>query len=176
MKKIILAITLMMISACSSYQIPESPELSVQQPWALMPMENLSNSPLASKKVEQLLSSQLFARGVSHVLYPQYEKTDLQSILDDSLEQRKAKEWLVNQNVQYVITGSVDEWNYKSGLDGEPAVGITLEVKSKQTGETLWKASGSRAGWGRESLSGSGLDVIEKLLSGLQLQAPQNAQ
>lgn len=169
MKKLLLVALALMLNACSSYQIPESPELSTQRSWAIMPMENHSNTPLAAEKVEQILRTQLYAQGVDTVKYPATPATDLKSLLDSSPKQKQAQAWLATQAVDYVITGSVEEWHYKSGLDGEPAVGITLEVKSAQTGETLWQASGSRGGWGRESVSGAGQTVIKELVEGLNL-------
>ena len=59
------------------------------------------------------------------------------------------------------------EWRYKSGLDGEPAVGVAMHVVDIRSGETLWSGSYSRSGWSRESLSGTGQKVISKLVDGL---------
>ncbi len=52
-------------------------------------------------------------------MYPASEVNDLSSILDSSAKRKNAKAWLASQNVDYVITGSIEEWHYKSGLDGE---------------------------------------------------------
>lgn len=169
MKKTSLFLSACVLSACSSYQVPDSPAFSAAETWAIMPMANHSNTPLAAEKVEQLVATQLYAKGINTVRYPAIQATDLQSILDDSAKQKQAQAWLSSQHVNYVITGSVEEWHYKSGLDGEPAVGITLEVKSARSGQTYWRASGSRGGWGRESVSSTGQIVIEELLDGLTI-------
>lgn len=169
MKRAILLVTLLALSACSHYQVPESPHFSPQTTWAIMPMVNNSNTPLAAEKVEQMLNTQLYAKGINIVMYPALATNDLQSILDSSARQKQAQAWLASHPVDYVITGSVEEWHYKSGLDGEPAVGITLEVTSAKSKKTYWRASGSRSGWGRESVSGTGQIVIEELLDGLNV-------
>ena len=174
MKKIISLACLLTLSACSSYQVTDSSQFPADSSWAIMPMYNHSSTPLAAEKAEQILSSQLFAKGIVAVKYPPSAVNDLQSILDDSAKQKQAQAWLATQPVDYVITGSVEEWHYKSGLDGEPAVGITLEVKSAKSGKTYWQASGSRGGWGRESVSGTGHIVIEELLSGLNVASKDN--
>ncbi|WP_053062461.1 hypothetical protein [Photobacterium aquae] len=169
MKKPFLLISAITLAACSSYQVPDSPTFSAGKTWAVMPMENHSSTPLAAEKVEQILRAQLYAKGINAVRYPAIPANDLQTILDSAAKQKKAQAWLASQPIDYVITGSVEEWHYKSGLDGEPAVGITLEVKSAKSGQTYWQASGSRGGWGRESVSGTGHIVIEELLDGLNV-------
>ena len=69
--------------------------------------------------------------------------------------------------IHYGVTGSVVEWRYKSGLDGEPAVGIAMHVIDIHSGDTVWSGSFSRSGWSRESLAGTGQKVIDKLVTGL---------
>ncbi|MGB0495721.1 MAG: hypothetical protein ACPGJI_05130 [Kangiellaceae bacterium] len=155
--------------SCSQYQIADSPSIKKSRTWIIMPLENNSNQPLATEKVEALLDTALFSLGVDVQMYPKSQVTDLISILDNQSRKLKANEWLVTQEATYVISGSVNEWHYKNGLDGEPAVSITLELIDKTTKNVLWKASGSRSGWGRESLTGAGQIVIEELLDGLDI-------
>ncbi|WP_299013335.1 hypothetical protein [uncultured Photobacterium sp.] len=170
MKRTLLIATSLALSACSSYQVPESPAFKADSNWAVMPMVNNSNTPLASEKAEQILNAQLYAKGINALMYPASQSNDLASILDTMEKRRAAQTWLASQPVDYIITGSVEEWHYKSGLDGEPAVGITLEVKSAKSKTTYWRATGTRGGWGRESVSGTGHIVIEELLEGLNIE------
>ncbi|WP_413111888.1 hypothetical protein [Thaumasiovibrio sp. DFM-14] len=162
-------ITLTVLSACSSYEVPDSPQFSANNRWAIMPMYNYSNTPLAAEKAEQILATLLYAKDIKPLRYPNPRPDNLTSILDESFKQNQAGAWLSGQKVDFVITGSVEEWHYKSGLDGEPAVGITLEVKDALSDEIIWQASGSRAGWGRESVSASGQIVMTELLEGLNI-------
>ncbi|MCW8329348.1 hypothetical protein MD588_11070 [Photobacterium sp. SDRW27] len=170
MKRTLLLASSLALSACSSYQVPNSPMFAASSTWAVMPLANNSNTPMAAEKAEQILNAQLYAKGIHAVMYPVSEHTDLSSILDRSAKQKNAQAWLASQSVDYVITGSVEEWHYKSGLDGEPAVGITLEVKSAKNKTIYWRATGTRGGWGRESVSGTGHIVIETLLDGLHIE------
>ncbi|MGQ9686803.1 MAG: penicillin-binding protein activator LpoB, partial [Thiobacillaceae bacterium] len=55
------------------------------------------------------------------------------------------------------------EWRYKIGVDGEPAVGLTLQVIDLVNGKVVWTASGGRSGWSREALSA----VAQKLVRDL---------
>ncbi|PSW20260.1 hypothetical protein C9I98_09405 [Photobacterium sanctipauli] len=173
MKRIFTLTAALALSACSSYQVPESPSFAADSNWAVMPMTNNSSTPLAAEKAEQILNAQLYAKGINAKMYPASITHDLKSILDNSAKQQQAQAWLATQPVDFVITGSVEEWHYKSGLDGEPAVGITLEVKSAKSGTTYWRATGTRGGWGRESVSGTGHIVIDELLDGLNIAPAQ---
>jgi len=170
MKRTLLFSTLLALSACTSYQVPQSPLFTAGSTWAVMPMVNNSSTPLAAEKAEQILTTQLYAKGINALMYPATEVKDLASILDSSAKRKNAQAWLASQPVDFVITGSIEEWHYKSGLDGEPAVGITLKVQSAKSKTTYWRATGNRSGWGRESVSGTGHIVIEELLSGLNIE------
>ncbi|WP_428457935.1 hypothetical protein [Photobacterium makurazakiensis] len=173
MKRALILATTLTLSACSSYQVPDSQHFSAESSWAVMPMTNNSSTPLAAEKAENILNAQLYAKGINAQMYPASATNDLKSILDNSVKQQQAQAWLATQPIDFIITGSVEEWHYKSGLDGEPAVGITLEVKSAKSGTTYWRATGTRGGWGRESVSGTGHIVIDELLDGLNIAPAQ---
>ena len=74
------------------------------------------------------------------------------------------------QEFDYFISGSVNEWQYKSGLDAEPVVGISLEIQSFETGEILFTSSGARTGWSRGSLSGTAQNLLNDLLNQITLE------
>jgi hypothetical protein len=67
------------------------------------------------------------------------------------------------------MTGAVDEWRYKVGVDGEPAVGLVLQVIDLGTGNVVWTATGARSGWSREALSAVGQKLMRDLLGDLSL-------
>jgi polysaccharide biosynthesis protein PelC len=162
---LVVASMLLSLNACSSYRGTDKLVISQGSTFALMPFDNQSNTPMAAQNVKNIVSSELVARNLKYVTFENtQEPEDLKSILDDNFEKRQAKEWLNTASYNYVLLGSVDEWNYKAGLDGEPVVSVTIEI-SDANGKVLYKKTGSRSGFGRESLNGAGQDVIEKILS-----------
>ncbi|WP_434361668.1 hypothetical protein NF212_24740 [Parasalinivibrio latis] len=173
MKRLLLVSTLLVLSACSSYQMQESPKFESDAHWAIMPFKNLSGTPLAGQKAEQMLATALSAKGISVSVYPNADSHSLESILDPQSVEKKAQEWLKSQRAEYVITGSVEEWQYKTGLDSEPTVGISLKVIANPGSTTLWRATGTRTGWGREGLAQTGLDVITGLVDEINVQSNQ---
>lgn len=63
----------------------------------------------------------------------------------------------------------MEEWRYKSGLDGEPAVGITLEIRNADDNRVVWSGTSARTGWGRESLSVAAHKVLDELANAMPL-------
>ncbi|EQD28248.1 lipoprotein, partial [mine drainage metagenome] len=78
--------------------------------------------------------------------------------------QQAAMDWASQNRIQYALTGSVQEWRYKTGVDGEPAVSVTFNLVDMTTGKTVWSATGSRTGWSRSSVGSVGQTLIDQLL------------
>ena len=164
---LILALTL--VTGCSTFTGKGGNALPRDAQWGLVPMVNYSQTPQAGERSEQILLSVLSQRGLQPVVYPAADQDDTM-LFDDSERLAAGMEWAQRQGFDYVISGSVEEWQYKSGLDGEPAVGISLRVLEPATGRVLWSNSGARAGWSRESLSGTAQKVLRELTDEMRLE------
>lgn len=156
---------LIVLGGCSTHQAFQKEPIDLRAKYVLLPIVNYSQAPMAGEKVGQVLETYLRSIGIERVV--EYSVNDGESMLGLYSQQKKydgAVAWAKQQDAMYWITGSVDEWRYKSGLDGEPAVGLTLKVLSAKTGDVLWLASAAKAGWGRESVSGVMHQTIEELV------------
>ncbi len=157
----------LLLAACTTVNVQPAPNIDWAAPWALLPITNHTETPQAGLRAEAIIESLVRSHGVSDLRrYPA-------SLVNESLfesSERKAVEqaiaWGRSERLRYGLTGTVDEWRYKVGVDGEPAVGITLKLIDLQTGAVVWTAAGSKTGWSREALSG----VAQKLIG--QLSAP----
>lgn len=158
----------LMLSACSINTSNKQATFEQQARWGLLPVVNYSQAPQAGERTEQILQSVLSQAGIQVVMYPHTDSSSM-PLLDDQKRLDNAWQWAKTQRFDYVITGSIEEWQYKNGLDGEPAVGISLQVLDPATGETLWSNSGARSGWSRESLAGSAQKVLKKLVAKLRV-------
>lgn len=171
MKKVLLscAVAAIALNACSSYTGTGSVAISKAGTIALIPFVNQSNTPLASENVQTIVGSELASKGVQYISFENENNVDdLKNILDDGYKLKQAKEWLKTQSYNYVISGSVDEWNYKAGLDGEPVVSVTIKV-TDATGKVIFTKTGSRSGFGHESLNGAGQKVVSNILDDVKL-------
>ncbi|WP_437880229.1 penicillin-binding protein activator LpoB [Pseudomonas sp. LRF_L74] len=169
-RSLTLALASMLLAACSSFSGPDSPALPASAQWGIVPVVNFSQAPQAGERAEQILLSVLGEEGLQPRMYPAVNQGDDVPLLDDRERQRAALDWAREQKLDYVVTGSVEEWQYKNGLDGEPAVGISLQVIEPASGRIVWSNSGARSGWSRESLAGNAQKVLRKLVSDLRLQ------
>ena len=164
-----LALTVLFVAGCSSFTSENSPNLSRSAKWGIVPMVNYSQTPQAGERSEQILLSVLSSHGLQPRVYPTTTQGE-QALMDDNERLTGALEWARDQKLDYVVAGSVEEWQYKNGLDGEPAVGVSLRVLDAKTGAVLWSKSGARAGWSRESLAGNAQTVIDKLVGALRFE------
>ena len=164
-----LALTVLLVAGCASFTGESGPNLPRTAKWGIVPMVNYSQTPQAGERSEQILLSVLSSRGLHPRVYPVSTQGE-QALMDDNERLTGALEWAREQKLDYVVSGSVEEWQYKNGLDGEPAVGISLRVLEASSGRVLWSKSGARAGWSRESLAGNAQTVIDKLVGALRFE------
>lgn len=157
----------MLLTACSSYNGQSSVHLAKDAKWGIAPIINYSQAPQAGERAEQILQSALAARGINAPRYHAPAQADA-LIIDEAERLQSGLTWAREQGFTYVFSGSVEEWQYKSGLDGEPAVGVTLQVIEVASNRIVWQSSGARAGWSRESIAGAAQKVIDKLINSLK--------
>jgi hypothetical protein len=81
----------------------------------------------------------------------------------------EAVAWAKTQKFDYAVTGSVEEWRYKAGIDGEPAVGVTVRFLDLAKNVTVWSASGSKTGGSADNASGTALKLLDAIVAELEL-------
>lgn len=146
-------------------------EVKTGSRWALLPVQNHSETPQAGERVEAILETLLRKRGVSQLdHYPAPKESDAQLFTSDRQRYEAALDWARGGKYDYAVTGSVEEWRYKSGLDGEPAIGISMRVVELSTGKVVWAATGTQTGSGTENASGTALRLLDRLVHDLREQ------
>ena len=145
------------------------PAIERNAKWVMLPVLNHTEVPQAGLRAEAITEGILRAHGVSNLT--RYPATLNQDTLLQPSERKiidEADKWARAQGARYAIYGAVDEWRYKVGIDGEPAVGVALHIMDLQSNAVVWSGVGGKSGWSRESLSG----VAQKLIRGLLARAP----
>jgi polysaccharide biosynthesis protein PelC len=169
---LILCCCALLFSACSTaiQSTAERDVLDAQAQWALLPLSNNTDTPQAALSAESMVDHLLRRRGVHNLaLYPVALSRDSLFEPTERKVSEEAQAWARTQGVRYAVTGSVEEWRYKVGIDGEPAVGVTLKVLDLSTGRTVWSASGAKSGWSRQALSAVAQTVLTDALDSLPL-------
>lgn len=160
----------LLLPACSTTSVTGAGALTAQARWALLPVINNTETPQAGLSAETLVEHHLLARGLPQL--QRYPATLTRDSLFEPTERKLAEDalkWAREQGARYAVGGSVEEWRYKVGLDGEPVVALTLRVIDLDSGRVVWSASGARAGYGRSSLAAVAHQLVAELLAGLPL-------
>jgi hypothetical protein len=157
------------LCACTVVDRVRTAAPQAQQKWAVLPMANHTETPQAGRRAEAIVESVLRTLGVT-----QLERYPAELAGDGLLEpgERKladqALAWAKSHGVRYAVSGSVEEWRYKVGVDGEPAVGLVVYVTDLQGGgSVIYSASGAKSGWNREALAGVAQKLVKELLAEL---------
>jgi polysaccharide biosynthesis protein PelC len=159
------------IGACSTVRQTSGPALARGDKIAVVSIANYTETPDAGHSAESIAANALRAGGISDVRVAPAE-TNRNALFDTAQrgDGEKSLEWARSQNARYVLTGAVEEWRYKTGVDGEPVVGVTFELIDVSNGAVVWSATGSRTGWSRSGLSNVATSLIGNVLSPLNAQ------
>lgn len=157
-------------AACSNIDVQELNKIKKDESWLILPFHNYSQAPMAGKRAEAHFDTLIRKHGVADIEhYPSDNTTSQLLDLNIGVEIEEALRWANSLNVRYLVMGTVTEWGYKTGLDGEPAVGITLNIYDVKKERMAWTGSASKTGWGFSSLSGTGQEVMKRLVERIDL-------
>ncbi|TDR73616.1 penicillin-binding protein activator LpoB [Paludibacterium purpuratum] len=162
------------LAGCAGIQVSPTPALSSAQNWAVLPLENLTDTPMAGQRAAALAASLLSAEGLDGVQRYVADSGE-ETLFEPAAADLRAKSlaWARTRHAPYALTGSVVEWRYKVGVDGEPVIGLTLQLIDVDSGKVVWSATGHREGWGNDSLAGVATALERKLLAPLTDAAPR---
>ena len=162
------ALLLGMATGCSTLTSTSAVSADATQGWALLPINNLSVTPQADSQALIMLETQLRTHGVEKVaVYAPLQTVSLRTLLNPASQLNEAMDWARQSGYRYALTGTINEWNYRSGADKEPVVGMNMKLVDITTGEVLWQANAARTGWGYASLPALADTVLADLLEGL---------
>jgi len=163
-----------LLTACSSTMdvTRKDAALDTEARWALLPIVNHTAEPQAGLRAEAITESLLRVRGINALQrYPAEINADSVFAPAERKLVTEAQAWARKERIRYAVTGAVDEWRYKVGVDGEPAVGLTLQVIDLQSGQVVWSAAGAKSGWSRQAVSAVAQGLLRDMLNQLPLQA-----
>lgn len=160
------------VVACSSTMtsVQRSASLRSGARWVMLPVSNYSETPQAGERVESMLETLLRRAGIYQLdRYPPIKDDDTHLVVSDRQRYEESLGWARQQSFDYAVSGSVEEWRYKSGIEGEPAVGLTVRIVDLKTNRVLWSGSGARTGGAGDNASGTALTVLGSLLGEMSL-------
>jgi TolB-like protein len=153
-------------AGCATTDTGSTAAIERNAKWVMLPVMNHTEVPQAGLRAEAITEGLLRAHGIGDLT--RYPATMNQDTLLQPAERKvldEADKWARAQGARYAIYGAVDEWRYKVGIDGEPAVGVALHIIDLQSNAVVWSGVGGKSGWSRESLSGVAQKLIKQLLA-----------
>ncbi|MDY0328968.1 MAG: penicillin-binding protein activator LpoB [Thiomonas sp.] len=166
------ASAVVLLAGCAVTALPgQSLSVPANARFAVLPLNNATDVPRVERRAQAITVSLLQQKGLRDVVVYPHKPADNPLQAESAVTSAQALAWAKQQGARYALSGTVTEWRYKTGVDSEPAVGITLQVTDVPTGEVVWSASGGRSGWGYQALAAVGQSQIEALLRGIRVTA-----
>lgn len=133
----------------------------------LPPTENATDDENAGRAVSELLGTALFERGVP---LAQTESLRLKIGAPKAAGADGGYDAQVKASgATHLILSTVHEYRYKTDLDGDPAVGLTVRIVDAKTGVTVWQGSAGNVGYVFASLSSSAQSTVRRLVARIPL-------
>jgi polysaccharide biosynthesis protein PelC len=153
------------LSGCAVYEHGGGKALQREAKWVMLPVLNFTETPQAGLRTEAITEGTLRALGVNDL--KRYPSALNNETLFEPAERKAVDEaikWAKAQGYRYGVTGSVEEWRYKVGVDGEPAVGVSLQVIDLVDDSVVWNSVAAKTGWSREAVAAIAQKLIKQML------------
>ncbi len=160
---------LLMLSGCAGMNIQSArpTQLSKDASWAVLPFANNTETPMANERAAALVAGILQSdhQRVEGAL-PISSRTQALLGGDWKREYATALTAAHANGIHYAVGGSVDEWNYRAGINAEPVVTMTLWIVDVPKDKVIWTGVGSAHGGslGRAGTGGIAQSLVQRLL------------
>jgi len=163
LKKIILVFIIIFSSGCSSIVNKNEVTVPKNQKYAISSFWNYTETPMAGLRASSIVEGVISQKDIT--IYSLIGGTD-------EMENIKSKELFIKQKeaeakkmgASYLITGDVQEWRYKTGIDGEPVVSYTLKIIDLNSNQTIFSGVGAKSGWGHKSIGVVAQEIAKDIL------------
>jgi hypothetical protein len=167
-KTVIIATVILIVSGCSTASIVVTdkalPKLYKKDDngtmkkshvkVSLFRFNNYTDTPRAGMRAASIVEGMLITKGYKVKSH----------INGKTLSLKKAKKIAKHDGSKYFMFGGVNEWRYKTGIDGEPAVSIQCNLYKTKNMKLVWSATGSDSDWGNASIGTTAQDLLTEMI------------
>jgi len=146
-------------TGCANIYNIQPSNVSKNKTFKVIPFANFTQTPMAGYRVAGISEGVLKSKNIdikgSLLNYNEKDYTfeEINQIIKKS------------HDCDYLLTGYVNEYRYKTGIDGEPAVSVTLKLYDVKNKKYIWRGVASKTGWSYESLSTISQEIIDEMIS-----------
>jgi TolB-like protein len=163
LKNITFLLMLILLTACTSSIHKNNGSLSHSKIYAITSFSNYSQTPMAGLSAASIVESVLAEQNIAiHSLIKGSEDIKAKETEKELFELQKTRAKSLGAN--YLITGDVQEWQYKTGIDGEPVVSYSLKVIDLNTNAILFNGVGAKSSWGHKSIGVVAQEIAKDLI------------
>ncbi len=150
------------LSGCSAQLNKLETPLPSKQTYAITQFWNYTQTPMAGSRAASIVQGVYTAQGVPVVSLIQGSQNFQEPpSRADFLNQQKKRAQAVDAT--YLITGEVQEWRYKTGIDGEPVVSYSVEIIHLKDNNVVFRGVGAKSGWGHKSIGVIAQEIAQEL-------------
>ncbi len=162
-KRLILVFFLLLFTNCSSTISRSSATLPKNKIYAINTFWNYTETPMAGFRASTIIEGVLSNRGVRTISLIGGE-SDIEDIKSKESFIKKKINQAKSLGADYIILGSVQEWRYKTGIDGEPVVSYSIKVIDLKDGSVTFSGVGAKSGWGHKSIGVVAQEIAKSLI------------
>ena len=138
-------------------------ELPSNKVYAIGSFWNYTETPMAGLRAASIVESVAAKEGL--YIYSLIEGSDEKAQNDSKINFLKTQMNTAKiLKADYFITGEVQEWRYKTGIDGEPVVSYSIKIIKLDDGSTQFNGVGAKNGWGYKSIGVIAQEIAKELL------------
>ena len=151
------------ITGCSSMVNKKSINLPLDKKYAISSFWNYTETPMAGLRAATIVEGVLAQKNITALsLIGGGDEIGL-STTKKSFLIKKIKEAQA-VGADYLIVGNVQEWRYKTGIDGEPVVSYGIKVINLQDNATVFNGVGAKSAWGHKSIGVVAQEIAKDLI------------
>jgi hypothetical protein len=156
-------LSLWLLTSCSSMINRQNVELPLDKKYAIASFWNYTETPMAGLRAASIVESVLAKNSLRlSSLVAGSEEMEATKSKGDFLKAKKAE--AKQLDAEYLIMGNVQEWRYKTGIDGEPVVSFSLLVIDLKTDKVVFNAVGAKSAWGHKSIGVVAQEIAQELI------------
>ena len=154
---------LWLLTSCSSILNRQNVKLPLDKKYAIASFWNYTETPMAGLRAASIVESVLAKNSVAlSSLVAGSDEMESTKSKKDFLKAKKEEAKLVG--AEYLVMGNVQEWRYKTGIDGEPVVSFSISIIDLKMDKVVFNGVGAKSAWGHKSIGIVAQEIAQELI------------
>jgi len=151
------------ITGCSSIVNKKNIQLPIDKKYAIASFWNYTETPMAGLRAASIVESVLAQKNLSLISLVG-GSDEMAEVKSKAIFIQEQKASALALNADYLVIGNVQEWRYKTGIDGEPVVSYSIKIIDLKNSTILFNGVAAKSGWGHKSIGVVAQEIAESLV------------